>query len=214
MAAEFREQFRHGLQRFQQMKRANAAARALRDSVFDAEHERGAMEAFDHSAGDDADDAAMPAFARENQRCIGVGNRLLDALLKDCIGNGLFRLLTILIQLVQLGGEGAGAIAVVGQKHFDDVGCARHPTGCVDARRDLKCDVAGAGHIAFCEAGDVENGSQADVANAAEAGEAELDDRAIFAGERDDVGDGRDRNQLEQRFDRVARACQLPSRMP
>jgi hypothetical protein len=97
VAAEFGEQFGHCFQSFQQMERANAAAGALRDAVFDAENEGGPMESLDHAARDDAYDAAMPAIAGENKRCIFVANRLLNALLKDCIGNCLFRLLPILV---------------------------------------------------------------------------------------------------------------------
>src|SRR5580704_18939921 len=83
MAAEFREQLRHGFERLEKMKRSNAAAGALRETVFDAEHEGGAMVALDYTAGDDSDYAAMPAFAGERQRAIKIGDGLFDALLEN-----------------------------------------------------------------------------------------------------------------------------------
>ena len=67
------------------------------------------MKPLHHAAGDDPHHAAMPAFAREHQRGIGVGNRLFDALLEDRARDLGFGLLAVLIQVVKLAGQLARA---------------------------------------------------------------------------------------------------------
>ena len=100
VAAELHEQLRHRFQRFQQMKRVDAAAGALRQAVLaSAQHEDGTMEALHQAAGHDAEHAAMPVLAAITsaawRRPPGCATRTIS---RD-LG---FRLLPIGIQLVQL----------------------------------------------------------------------------------------------------------------
>jgi hypothetical protein len=98
------------------MEFRNAPPGTLRDSTFQTQYERGPVEAFHHTAGDNADHAAMPAFAREYQSCIQIGNRLLQAQLDDGLGDAGFRLLAILIQILQLRRQFLCARGIGGQE--------------------------------------------------------------------------------------------------
>src|SRR5579883_1471072 len=97
-----------------------------------------AMEALHHAACDDSHHAAMPAFARENQRRVAIGDGLLDALLENGFADFFFGLLAVLIELVKLRGERAGARVVFGEEHFDHVAGAGHPSSGVEDRKSTR----------------------------------------------------------------------------
>ena len=48
-------------------KLRDAAARSVRDAVFDRQHDRRPMKGIDQLRGDDADDAAVPAVAGDDE---------------------------------------------------------------------------------------------------------------------------------------------------
>ena len=156
MASEFAEQLGHCLERVEKVKRRDAAAGALRGSVFDAEDEDGTMVPLDHAARDDADNSPVPSFAREHERGVVIGHELLDALVENRQRDLSFGLLAILIEVVELSGNRAGAVRVVGCEELDDIARARHAARGVDARRDAECDLTRAGRDSIGEIGDVE----------------------------------------------------------
>ena len=67
VAAEADENIVAAFKRFQQMEAGDGAAGAVRLAVFVAEHERGMAGALDDARGEDAEHAAMPAFAIDDQ---------------------------------------------------------------------------------------------------------------------------------------------------
>jgi len=76
VAAEFSEQIPHAFQRFQQMEGVNAASRALRHAIHNAQHDHGTMEPFHHAAGHNPHHAAVPALAPQDQSRIFVSHRV------------------------------------------------------------------------------------------------------------------------------------------
>src|SRR2546421_267387 len=68
MASEFGEELAHAFEGFQQVEGGNAAAGSRKVPVFGglAEHEDRAREAFDETAGYDAEHAEMPLGPRED----------------------------------------------------------------------------------------------------------------------------------------------------
>ena len=72
MATEAREEIGAGFNSFEQLESIDGAAGAVRDAVFDADDERGLGGSFDHARSEDANDAAMPAIAiDDDQACCG-----------------------------------------------------------------------------------------------------------------------------------------------
>ena len=65
--AEVREEIGHGLELLVQVDRRDAPRRAGAVIAVDADHQRGAVIFLGDSSGGQADDALVPAFARENQ---------------------------------------------------------------------------------------------------------------------------------------------------
>ncbi len=70
VAAETSEKVSAGFDCIEQLKPINRAARAIGHAIFNADHDSGFGSAFDHARGEDADDAAMPAVAVNNQQPI------------------------------------------------------------------------------------------------------------------------------------------------
>jgi len=211
MPSELAEQFGHRFQRLQQMKHGDAAPRALRQPVFDPQHERGPVKPLHHAAGDDSHHAAMPAFAREHQGGIHIGDRLLDALLEDRLGDLALGLLAVFIQLVELFGQRSRLNGIVGEKHFDHIGGAGHASGCVDARRDAKCHLPGAGRGTRLESRHVEQRAQARIPHVAQPFQSALHDHAVFAGKRHHIGHRGNRHQLQQRIDQPLAPRRVPA---
>ena len=108
MAAEAGEQIGHRFERVQQVKRRDAAARALRLAVFFAQHEHRPVEAFHQAAGDDADHAAMPVEPGEHQRGLIVGDGHAGAFLQHQAHDLGLGLAALLIERVELRGEAGG----------------------------------------------------------------------------------------------------------
>ena len=71
VAAEAREEIGAGLDGVEELKSVDGAAGAVGDAVFDADDDGGLGGALDDAGGEDADDAAMPAFAIDDRRPVG-----------------------------------------------------------------------------------------------------------------------------------------------
>ena len=138
VAAESHEQVGHGFQRFQQMERRDAAARALRQAIvrIAAEHEHRPVQALHQAAGHDAQHAAMPVLGVVDQRAAAAdpprccsqaarGSRLPPA--------GARR-----SDRASCCGQVAGARRVAGEEQLDHRAGGVHASGGIDARRDLE----------------------------------------------------------------------------
>src|SRR5882724_6377958 len=98
MPPELRKEFAHAFERVKKMEGFDAAAGALGNAILDTEDDRGPVELLDHAARDDADHAAMPAFAPEHQGGIVVGDGRFDAAVEDFFDDGAFSRLPLNVQ--------------------------------------------------------------------------------------------------------------------
>ena len=71
VAAEAGEEIGAALDGVEQVEAVDGAARAVGDAVFNADDDGGLGGALDDARGEDADDAAMPAFAIDDQQAVG-----------------------------------------------------------------------------------------------------------------------------------------------
>ena len=141
VAAEAREEIGAGFDGVEQLESVDGAAGAVRDAVFNADDDGGLGGAFDDARSEDADDAAMPAVAVDDEQArggkFGVGGEArLDG--GECAGFGFA---AFAIEAFELVGEFGGAGGVAGAEELDDVGGHVHAAGGVDARREAEGDV-------------------------------------------------------------------------
>ena len=97
-----------------------------------------------------------------------------------------------------LSASGSAVVAVGAAQQLERQRGVLEPAGGVEPRREAEPDharVDGAG----CDAGDLEERGQPRPRSAAQAAEADADERAVLAGERDDVGDGADGDDVGER---------------
>ena len=174
----------------------------MRDVAVDRQHDRRPIERIDQLRRDDADDAAVPAFAGDDQDApgadLGIG---LDDLLR--LGEDVLILLAAARVLgLELVGKRLGFVGhrFVGreQQPRGDVRRA-HAAGGVDARRDHEADVIAVDRLSG-QAGGFEQRAQADLVRPlGQHLQPELRDDAVLANERDHVGERADRGDLYER---------------
>ena len=164
VAAEPQEEIGAALERVEHVERRNAAAGSVRDVAVDRQDDRRLVVRVDELRRGDADDAAMPAFAADDQHVVRADRRIgLDRLLR--LGDEIrFFGLALEVLFVQLLRQPARFLAgrLVGgqQQPRGDVGRAHAPGG-VDARREDEPDVVAVDGLAG-EAGRFEQRAQAD----------------------------------------------------
>ncbi len=151
-------------------------------------------------AGDDAEHAAMPLGRVIDQRRGGG----IGAVVFAEIAHLRFDLLPSGILLMKLTRQIAGAGGVRRQEKLYRGLRAVHAAGGIEAGRDAESDLAGGGRGGAGETRHIEERAQARIANIAQTGEAEGDDGAVLAGERNHVRHGGDGRQLEERFRQAA----------
>ncbi len=132
-------------------KRGNAPARPVRHAVLDRQHDRRPVERVDELRRDDADDAAVPAFAGDDQHRARADVRIgLDDLLRGREDLG-FLLLPPDVLAVELLRQRprfvAHRLVARQQQPRRDVGRA-HAAGGVDARREHERDVIAVDRLA------------------------------------------------------------------
>ncbi len=71
MAAEAGKEIGAALDGVEQLEAIHRAAGAVGHAVFDADHDGGLGGALDDARGENADDAAVPAFAVDDQQAVG-----------------------------------------------------------------------------------------------------------------------------------------------
>ena len=95
------------------------------------------------------------------------------------------------------------AAGVAGEEELDYVAGDVHAAGGVDAGGEAEAYFDGGGRAVEGDLGDLHEGAEAGLDGVAELAEAEGDDGAVFAGERDGVGDGGDGDELEEGGDEL-----------
>ena len=102
------------------------------------------------------------------------------------------------VEGVEFFGEGLGDGGIAGEEEFDYVAGDVHAAGCVDTGSYAEAYLGGSWGAVEGDLGDLHEGAQPWLDGVAELTEAEGDDGAVFAGERDGVGYGGDGYQLEE----------------
>src|SRR5581483_4756875 len=160
------------------------------------EHD-GTVEALDEAGRDDPDHALVPVLARDDVRAPAlVGLRPLldldDRLAQDASFDGL----TLVVQLLQGVRKEACLLRVVGQQQMERGARMTEPAGSVDARPEPEADRAGVGGGRI-DARDVHQRLQSWLLRARERAQARYREAAVLVQQRDDVGDRRERNEIE-----------------
>jgi len=199
VTAEAGEEIGAAFDGVEEMESVDGAAGAVSDTVFNADDNGGLRGALDDARGEDADDAAVPAFAVDDEEAVGgEGVFGCEAFFDDGEGGG-FGVAALTVEALELGGQICGAVRVARGEELDDFGCDVHASGGVDARCDAEGDVE-AGDL-FCggiEGGGGEQSAEASAGGAAQFAQAEGGDDAVFALEGDSVCDGGDGGHFEK----------------
>ena len=109
-------------------------------------------------------------------------------------------LLAVAIELVEFVGNLTGPRGVLHAEEFDDVAGHIHPARSVDARRDAEGDFPGVERPAVGEFRDFEQRLEAGVHRRSQTFQSQPGEHPVFSGERDGIGDRRDRNHFHKRL--------------
>ena len=199
VAAEAGEDVCAGFEGFEELESVDGAARAMSHAIFHADDDGGLGCALDDAGGEDADDSAVPTIAGDDEHLVG-GEFGFGGEAGFDLAEGLgFGFAAVEVELLELCGEFLGAGGVAGGEELDNFCGDVHAAGGVDAGAEPKAEVVAgdflAGGVELC---DGHEGAQAGTGGLAEFADAKGSEDAVFAAERDGVGDGGDSNHLEE----------------
>ncbi len=144
VAAEADEHVAAVLERAEHVEVGNAAARAVGDVAVDRKDDRRLVVRVDQLGRGDADDAAMPALAADDEDVVRADCRVcFDGLLRlaDELGFFLLPAQVLVIQLLREIARFLGHLFVRREEQPRRDVRAAHPAGRVDARRDHERDL-------------------------------------------------------------------------
>jgi hypothetical protein len=178
--------------------RSNAGDRPaapLPDPALDRDEHRRPARVLDHARRDDPDHARVPPLSREHEAVGGVevdpvhlAARLAERRAVD--------LLAAAVELLELAGDLERAVLVVGGEQLDAREAAPQPPDRVEARREDEADPAG-GELPGVEPRRAHERAQAGVGRFGEELEAVAGEHAVLAAQGREVGDRRERDQVE-----------------
>ena len=198
VAAETDEDIVAALERFQQMEAGDGAAGAVGLAIFVTEYERGTTGALDYTRGEDAEHAAMPALAVDDEAAELIDRTRcqhgVDLGKNRGLGGATFG-----VELIKLHCQLACAVGVTCGEELDDIGSDIHAAGGVDARADAKADV-GCCQTALrrIQLGNREQRAQSWIDGTAQFRDAEAGDNAVLTQQWYRVGDSREHQHLEE----------------
>ena len=199
VAAALDEQPRldRGAHRLAEIDAGDRAAGPDRMSAGEGQREGRAVEPLLEPRGENADDARRPVLARHHHRRAP----LVEAERGQRLGLGLRQrgdldLLAGAVQPVELGGDGARLEVVRRRQEPRAEARVADPAARVDPRADQEAEMIGPRRPV--RAGDVEQGREARPAALPHHLEPLDDEGAVEAGQRHDVGDGRERHEVER----------------
>src|SRR5262245_35986548 len=168
------------------MKGSDGTARAVGLAVFAGNHQGGLAVALHHPCGDYANDAAMPAFAVEDE-AVGIELRGIPLqTLLNLFHDALLLPLAVSVELVELLGQLARPGCVANGKQLNDVAGYIHASGSVQARRNAESHVAaGEAPLARRQIGDFQKRFQPWIDRRAQTLKPQLGENPVFAAERD-----------------------------
>src|ERR1039458_9840549 len=155
VATEAREEVGTGFDGGKERKAVDRAAGAMGYTVFHADDDGRLGGAFDDARGENADDAAMPAIAVDDEEAVGGDFGVGAKAALDNSERGGLDVAPLAIEALEFGSELGGAMGIARGEKLDDVGSYVHAAGGIDARCEAKCNVE-AGDLLACR---VERGS-------------------------------------------------------
>ena len=199
VTAEAREEICAGFNGVEKLEAVDGATRAVGDAILNADDDGWLCGAFNDARGEDADDAAMPSVAFDDEKAatseVGAGGKA------DLDGGerGSFGIATLAVEALEFGGKHGGACRIAGCEEFDDLGGNVHAAGGIDARCETEGDIeAGELFGGGIESGDGEEGAESGANGGTQLAEAEGGDDPVLAFERYGVGDGGDGGHFEK----------------
>src|SRR6185312_13454491 len=197
MTAPPPEQLGARTERAVQVERGDRAAGPLPVAVRARDEDDGAVIALDEPRGDDADHALVPVGPGYG---VGPAGALLGRPRLD-LGHGLaedpaFDGLALAVQLFERVGKPARFGLVLGEEQLEGLARVPEAPGRVQARREAEADGPGVdrGRI---DTGALHEGAQTWLARAREGAQPGDGERSVLVDERDDVGDRRERHEVE-----------------
>ena len=183
-----------------EIEAAGAAAGAhagLGAELVERDEDRGAMVVLGEPAGDDADDAGVPAAAGEHQG--GRRQRVADFVGQFVGGlvDAAFERLPLFVEAVDELGQLLGALGGFGGEQFEGERGLAQAAGGVEPRADREAEVFAVELLFLVEAGYFLERGDAERGVVAEAVEAVADEDAVFVDERHDVGDRADGGEAD-----------------
>src|SRR5215469_16649172 len=143
MASITRKQVAARFDCFEKMKRPDRAAGAEGFVSLARDHHGRTVVALDDPSRGDADDAAMPSVAVDDD-AIGITQcGLSGEALFNAAQDSTFLFLAVRVELIELGRKFSRPGWIFHAEKFNDIASNVHPSGGVDPRSDAKADFAG-----------------------------------------------------------------------
>ena len=161
------------------------------------------VEALDEPRGDDADHALVPALVGQDVAAPPLlGLRPLRDLGQRLAQDPVLDALPLAVQLLELMGQLSGLVGVLGEEKLERRTRPAETPRRVDARRQPEPDrsLVDAGRI---DSGGLHQRPEPHLLRARECAEAGERERPVLVHERDDVGDRRERDQVEMPRERL-----------
>ena len=196
MAAVAEQQVVALAQRGGQVEAGDAAARAAQLVAVAAEDDGRAVELLEHARGDNAHDADVPGQLALDDDEVGLRVEPGAHGADDFLGDAAFDLLALAVVGVELLRDGQRFGEVAGQEQAQGFLGGFQAAGGIEAGRELEADFVGAEQGRGL--GDSFQGDQAGALGGVQAFQAGGNQNAVFAGQRDDVGNGAEGDQVEQ----------------
>ena len=181
----------------EQVERGDRAPRARALVAVERDEHRRPVVALGDPRGDDPDHAGMPAVGGQHERGgVGAGGARLGDLPLGLEQDPRLHVAALDVDRVELGGHGAGAVEVRREQQLEPRVGAVQPPGGVDPRRQPEPDRPGV-HPARVDARHLHQRLQPGLAGRGEHAQARAHEPAVLPHERDAVGDGGQRDDVE-----------------
>jgi hypothetical protein len=179
-----------------QIEPRNTTARAAEFRAVPAKDNGRAIELLEDTGGDNADDTDVPGHIAFDDDEVGLGVEPDAHGAKDLVGNGAFDFLPLAVMRVQILRERQRFGQVAGQEQAQGFFGRFEPARGVEAGRELEADFVGAERDRGLS--DPFQSDQTWSLRRVEAFQTGRDQHPVFAGQRDDVGDRGEGDQIEQ----------------
>ena len=184
--------------RLVQVKTGHGSAGSLAKLLAKGHDDRWAVVEVDQPTGNNPDNSGMPPFLTKHDRTAFLQPSLRCNHLLSFLDDFTFNLLPPHVHQIKFLGDRSGHVEIVGGEHLDGLHRALKASGGVDPRSQVETDHPG-GELRLPEAArDPHQRPETGRRDGMDARQAVPDEHAVFAFERDDVGDRGHRDQAER----------------